>query len=95
MSRRLQLRVFACVLIAAVILLTHAVAWNTPGHMLSGAITYQNGAIPGTPRGDRRDCRKIVDANVLPTGHTRTAGRIAHRRIMLAGWRLADLLERF
>jgi len=58
-------------------------------------IAYQNGAVPGTPKGDRRECSELADANVLPTGYARVAGRIADRQIMLASWRLADLLKRF
>jgi hypothetical protein len=37
-----QIRVLACVAVIAVSLLPRpASAWNTPGHMLSGAVAYQ------------------------------------------------------
>jgi hypothetical protein len=68
-------------------------SWAKEICQIATAITYQNGALPGTPRGDRPDCREIVSATVLPTGYARVAGRIADWRIMLTGFRLADLLS--
>jgi len=57
-------------------------------------ITYQNGAFVGTPKGDHLDCREVVDAKVLPNAYARVAKHIADRRMMLAGYRLANLLKR-
>jgi hypothetical protein len=40
------------------------------------------------------DYSMVAAAPVLPMGYVVTASRIADRRIMLAGYRLADLLMR-
>ena len=69
-------------------------SWAKESFQIAVKIAYQNGAIRGTPKGDRRECSELTDANVLPTGYARVAGHIADRRIMLAGYRLADLLKR-
>jgi len=57
-------------------------------------IAYQNGKLRGTPKGQRKECREGTDATVLPPGYTVIAKRVADRRIMLAGYRLATVLER-
>jgi hypothetical protein len=69
-------------------------SWAKESLQIAAVITYQNGAVPGTPKGDRRDCSELADANVLPNGYARITGRIAHRRIMLAEFRLAETLKR-
>jgi hypothetical protein len=40
------------------------------------------------------DCRNVQAAPVLPVGYVISASRIADRRMILAGYRLADLLTR-
>jgi hypothetical protein len=40
------------------------------------------------------DCMMVAAAPVLPAGYVVSASRIADRRMMLAGYRLADLLRR-
>jgi hypothetical protein len=40
------------------------------------------------------DCTMVAAAPMLPAGYVVSASRIADRRIMLAGYRLADLLTR-
>ena len=40
------------------------------------------------------DCTMVAAAPVLPGGYVVSAGRIADRRMILAGYRLADLLTR-
>jgi hypothetical protein len=47
----------------------------------------------GIPRGGNLDCTMVVAAPVLPVGYVVSASRIADRRIILAGYRLADLLR--
>lgn len=69
-------------------------SWAKEGFEIAVKIAYQNGALRGTPKGGRRDCSEVADAAILPTGYARIAGQIADRRIMLAGYRLADLLKR-
>jgi len=40
------------------------------------------------------DCAMVAAASVLPAGYVLSASRIADRRMILAGYRLADLLTR-
>jgi hypothetical protein len=40
------------------------------------------------------DCTMVAATPVLPAGYVVSASRIADRRIMLAGYRLANLLRR-
>jgi len=40
------------------------------------------------------DCTMIAADPLLPAGYVASASRIADRRIILAGYRLADLLGR-
>jgi hypothetical protein len=40
------------------------------------------------------DCTMVAAAPVLPVGYVVSASQIADRRVMLAGYRLADLLTR-
>jgi hypothetical protein len=58
------LLVFAPFLAAlAVLLPPSAMAWNTPSHMLSGAIAYQIlrlGDVDPLPRGDRSQTRRLL-----------------------------------
>jgi S1/P1 Nuclease len=68
--------------------------WAKESYEIATKITYQNGALRGTPKGKRRDCREVTDALVLPNGYVRIARIIADRRMMLAGYRLANLLQR-
>ena len=69
-------------------------AWAKESFQIATRIAYQNGALIGTPKAGRKDCREISEAAVLPAGYVSIARRIADRRIMLAGYRLADLLKR-
>jgi hypothetical protein len=75
------LLIASLVLLALAVLPLPALAWNIPGHMLSGAIAYQ-------------DCTMVAAAPVLPPGYVVSASRIADRRMILAGYRLTDLLTR-
>ena len=68
-------------------------AWAKESFGIATKIAYQNGALRGTPKGKRKDCREVTDAAVLPTRYTTIARKIADRRMMLAGYRLADLLQ--
>ncbi len=45
-------------------------------------------------KGQARDCREVRDANFLSRGYPGRAKLIADRRVYLAGYRLAELLER-
>jgi len=70
-------------------------AWAKESFKIATKIAYQNGALHGTPKAKRRDCREVTDAAVvLRNGYPALARKIAHRRMMLAGYHLADLLSR-
>jgi S1/P1 Nuclease len=55
---------------------------------------YLNGGLVGAPRDGNKDCQTVATAPVLPVGYVINASRIAERRIILVGYRLADLLTR-
>jgi hypothetical protein len=57
-------------------------------------IAYRNGGRIGTPRGENMDCTMVAATPVLPVGYVVSASWIADRRMILAGYRLADLLTR-
>jgi len=57
-------------------------------------IAYRNGGHIGSPRAGSKDCAVVAAAPVLPVGYVVSASRIADRRIILAGYHLADLLTR-
>jgi len=57
-------------------------------------IAYRNGGRIGIPKGGNVDCTTVAAAPVLPVGYVVIATRIADRRMILAGYRLADLLIR-
>ena len=69
-------------------------AWAKESFEIATKIAYQNGALHGTPKAKRKDCREVTDAAVVPNGYAAIARKIAHRRMMLAGYHLADLLSR-
>jgi len=69
-------------------------AWAKESFEIATKIAYQNGALRGTPKGQQRDCREVTDAAMLPTGYVQLARKIADRRMVLTGYRLADLLQR-
>jgi hypothetical protein len=57
-----------------------------------GLVETINGGLIGGPRDANKDCTKVAAALVLPVGYVVSASRIADRRIILTGYRLADLL---
>jgi hypothetical protein len=69
-------------------------SWAKEGFEIATKIAYRNGQPIGIPRGGNKDCRDIQAAPVLPAGYVVSASRIADRRIILTGYRLADLLTR-
>jgi hypothetical protein len=68
-------------------------SWAKESLEIAIKIAYQNGVVPGTPKANRRTCNEVEDAATLSTGYVRITRRIADRRIILAGYRLADLLR--
>jgi hypothetical protein len=69
-------------------------AWAKESFEIATKFTYRNGGPIGTPRGGRMDCAMVAATPVLPVGYVVSASRIADRRMILAGYRLADLLTR-
>jgi hypothetical protein len=68
--------------------------WAKESYEIAAKIAYQNGSPIGSPKGGNMDCTMAAAAPALPVGYVANARRIADRRIMLAGYRLADLLKR-
>jgi S1/P1 Nuclease len=69
-------------------------SWAKESFEIATKIAYRNGGLSGSPRGGNKDCTTVTAAPVLPVGYVVSARRIADRRMILAGYRLADLLRR-
>jgi S1/P1 Nuclease len=69
-------------------------AWAKESFEIATKIAYRNEGRIGVPRGGNKDCTMVAAAPVLPVGYVVSARRIAHRRMMLVGYRLANLLTR-
>jgi S1/P1 Nuclease len=68
--------------------------WAKESFEIAAKIAYRNNGRMGSPRGGSMDCTMVAAAPVLPVGYVVSASRIADRRLILAGYRLADLLTR-
>ena len=69
-------------------------SWAKESFEIATKIAYQNGRQIGIPKGGNRNCQDVQAVTVLPAGYVVNASRIADRRMVLAGYRLADLLTR-
>jgi hypothetical protein len=69
-------------------------SWAKESYEIATKIAYRNGGLIGSPRDGSKDCTTVAAAPVLPAGYVVNASRIADRRMILAGYRLADLLTR-
>ena len=69
-------------------------SWAKESFEIATKIAYRNGGQIGIPKGGNKDCRGVHVAPVLPVAYAASASRIADRRIILTGYRLADLLTR-
>ena len=69
-------------------------SWAKESFEIATKIAYRNGGRIGSPKGGNMDCTMVAAAPVLPVGYVVSASRIADRRMILAGYRLADLLTR-
>jgi hypothetical protein len=69
-------------------------SWAKESFEIATKIAYRNGGRIGIPRVGNMDCTMVAAAPVLPVGYVVNARRIADRRMILAGYRLADLLKR-
>jgi hypothetical protein len=69
-------------------------SWAKESFEIAVKIAYRNGGRIGIPKGGNMDCTMVAAAPVLPVGYVAIARRIADRRMILSGYRLADLLVR-
>jgi hypothetical protein len=69
-------------------------SWAKESFEIAAKFAYRNGERIGIPRGGNIDCTMVAAAPVLPAGYVVNASRIAARRMILAEYRLADLLTR-
>jgi S1/P1 Nuclease len=68
--------------------------WAEESFEIATKFAYRNDGRIGILKGGNKDCRDVQAAPVLPVGYVVNASRIADRRMILAGYRLADLLTR-
>jgi len=69
-------------------------SWAKESFEIATKIAYRNGERIGIPKGENKDCRDVKAAPVFPVGYVVGASRIADRLMILAGYRLAELLTR-
>src|SRR5215471_18726163 len=69
-------------------------SWAKESFEIATKIAYRNSGRIGIPKGGSKDCRDVKAAPWLPPGYVHSASWIADRRVILAGYRLADLLTR-
>jgi hypothetical protein len=67
-------------------------SWAKESFEIATKIAYLNGGRIGIPKGGVMDCTTVAAAPVFPVGYIVRASRIADRRMILAGYRLADVL---
>ena len=72
----------------------HFESWAKESFEIATRFAYRNDGRIGIPKGGKMDCAMVAAALVLPPGHVVSASRIADRRMILAGYRLADFLMR-
>jgi S1/P1 Nuclease len=69
-------------------------SWAKESFEIATKIAYRNEGQIGSPRGGNKDCTTVEAAPMLPAGYVVSTSRIADRRMILAGYRLGDLLKR-
>jgi hypothetical protein len=72
---------------------TNADTWAKESFGIATKIAYLNGRLIGAPRDGNKACQTVA-APVFPVGYVVSANRIANRRMILTGYRLADVLTR-
>jgi hypothetical protein len=68
-------------------------SWAKESFEIATKFAYRNGGRIGIPKGGAMDCTMVAAAPVLPVGHVANASRIGDRRMMLAGYRLLEVLK--
>jgi hypothetical protein len=71
---------------------TDCESWAKESYEIATKIAYRNDGRIGISKGGAMDCTMVTAAPVLPVGYVLSASRIADRRMILAGYRLADSL---
>jgi hypothetical protein len=69
-------------------------SWAKESFEIATKIAYRNGGPVGSPRAENKDCTTVTAAPMLPVGYVSIAKRVADRRMILTGYRLADVLMR-
>src|SRR5262245_10493941 len=67
-------------------------SWAKESFEIATKIAYRNGGRFGIPKSWNKECRDVQTAPVLLAGYVVSASQIADRRVILAEYRLADLL---
>jgi hypothetical protein len=67
-------------------------SWAKESFEIATKIAYRSGRRIGTPKAGAMDCAMVAAAPVLPVGYVVNASRIADRRMILAGYRLVELM---
>ena len=67
-------------------------SWAKESFEIATKFAYQNGKLSGAPKAGNRNCTTVTSAPKLPIGYVVVAKHIADRRMILTGYRLADLL---
>ena len=67
--------------------------WAKESFQAAIAVAYQGGTVKGAPKNHNQDCREVPAAPALSLDYIATARRVADRRMVLAGYRLADVLR--
>jgi hypothetical protein len=70
-------------------------SWAKESFEIATKIVYRNDGRIGISKGGNMDSATVTTAPLLPAGYVVSASRIANRRIVLAGYRVADLLTWF
>jgi hypothetical protein len=68
-------------------------SWAKRSFEIATKIDYRDGGPIGIPKAGNMDCTMVAVAPVLPVGYVGSASRFADRRMILAGYRLADFAE--
>jgi hypothetical protein len=68
--------------------------WAKESYEIATKFAYRNGERIGIPKAGAMDCSMVAAAPVFPAGYVVSASRIADRRMILTGYRLADVLTR-
>jgi hypothetical protein len=69
-------------------------SWAKESFEIAIKFAYLNGILRSRPKSGNGSCATVADAPVLPAWYVANARRISDRRMILSGYRLAELLPR-